>query len=162
MTAERNAVNVLFICRGNLCRSPMALALLQSRLEREGLADSVAVDSAGYHDWGPFPREAHPFARRAVQELCGSDMLAAHSARSWSAEQVGRATHILVAEAWMRTDFPEDKVMTFKEFGVEKGDVEDPYGGDYMEFLACAKEIQRLLEAGMPRIRVLPGLPNRP
>ncbi len=162
MSAERNAVNVLLICRGNLCRSPMALALLQSRLEREGLAERVAVDSAGYHDWRPFPREAHPFARRAVQELCGSDMLADHSARNWSAEQVGRATLILVAEEWMRTDFPAGKVMTLKEFGGEKGDVEDPYGGDYIESLTCAKEIQRLLEAGMPRIHVLLGLPGRP
>ncbi len=156
MTAECNAANVLFICRGNLCRSPMAMVLLQSSLERAGLADRVAVDSAGYHDWGPFPREAHPFARRAVQELCGSDMLADHSARSWSAEQVGRATLILVAEAWMLTDFPSGKVMTFKEFGGEKGDVEDPYGGDYAEFMTCAKEIQRLLEVGVPRVLDLP------
>ena len=162
MSAEPTAANVLFICRGNLCRSPMAMALLQSRLEREGLAGCVVVDSAGYYDWGPFPREAHPFARRAVQELCGSDMLAAHSARRWSEEQVGRATLVLVAESCMRTDFPADKVMTLKEFGGEKGDVEDPYGGDYAESLACAKEIQRLLEAGMPRLGVLPGLPGRP
>ena len=161
MPAERNAANVLLICRGNLCRSPMAMALLQPLLEREGLADRVVVDSAGYYDWGLFPREAHPFARRAVQELCGNDMLADHSARRWSAGQVTGATHILVAEAWMRTDFPSDKVMTFKEFGGEKGDVEDPYGGDYIEFLACAKKIQHLLEAGMPRIRVLLGLPSR-
>jgi protein-tyrosine-phosphatase len=162
VSVRRNAVNVLLICRGNLCRSPMAMALLQSRLESEGLAGRVVVDSAGYYDWGPFPREAHPFARRVVQELCGSDMLAAHSARRWSAGQVCRATHILVAEAWMRTDFPAGKVMTLKEFGRENGDVEDPYGGDYMEFLACAKEIQRLLEAGMPRFYVLLGLPSRP
>lgn len=162
MSAERSAVNVLFICRGNLCRSPMAMALLQSRLEREGLAGRVVGDSAGYYDWGPFPREAHPFARRAVQELCGSDMLAAHSARSWSVEQVGRATYVVVAEEWMRADFPAVKVMTLKEFGGEKGDVEDPYGGDFTEFLACAEEIQGLLEAGMPRIHVLLGLPGRP
>ena len=162
MSAERNGVSVLFICRGNLCRSPMAMVLLQSRLEKEGLVERVAVDSAGYYDWAPFPREAHPFARRAVQELCGSDMLAAHSARSWSAEQVGRAMLVLVAEEWMRADFPSGKVMTFKAFGGEKGDVEDPYGGDYTEFMTCAKEIQRLLEAGMPRIRVLLDLPGQP
>ncbi len=156
MTTECNPANILFICRGNLCRSPMAMVLLQSRLEREGLADRVTVDSAGYHDWNPFPREAHPFARRAVQELCGSDMLAAHSARRWSEEQVGWATLILVAEAWMRADFPADKVMTLKEFGGEKGDVEDPYGGDYAESLTCAKEIQLLIEVGVPRVLDLP------
>ncbi len=158
MSTEPTAANVLFICRGNLCRSPMAMTLLQWRLGMEGLADRIAVDSAGYHDWNPFPREAHPFARRAVQELCGSDMLADHSARSWSAEQVSRATLVLVAEEWMRADFPADKVMTLKEFGGEKGDVEDPYGGDYAESLTCAKEIQRLLEVGVPRVL---GLPRR-
>lgn len=46
-------VKVLFVCLGNICRSPAAEAVLQKMLEDEGLADEVHVASAGtsgYHD----------------------------------------------------------------------------------------------------------------
>ena len=133
----------------------MGQALLRSRLENEALSQRVKVESAGYHDWEPFSREAHPFARRAVEKLCGRDTLADHFAVAWTKEQVDRATLILVAESHMLEDFPSDRVMTMREFGGESGDVEDPYGGDFEEFVKCAEDIQRLLDAGMPRLRTL-------
>ncbi|MBN1855715.1 MAG: hypothetical protein JW846_02025 [Dehalococcoidia bacterium] len=155
MSSNPGKVHILFICRGNLCRSPMGEALLRWRLENDGLAECVVVESAGYHRWEPFSREAHPFARRAVESLCGRDLLANHSAIAWTKEQVERATLILVAEDWMRDDFPADRVLTMREFGGERGDVEDPYGGDYQEFVACAEDIQRLIAAGLPRLMTL-------
>jgi protein-tyrosine-phosphatase len=142
--------HVLFVCKGNLCRSPMAMALLQHRLARRGEVSAVLVDSAGYLDWIPFPREAHPFARRAVAELCGEDLLADHVARCWSPEMVTRVTRVVVAEEWMRTDFPAEQVLTLRELGRERGDVADPYGGDYSCYVDCAAQIDRLIAAGMP------------
>jgi protein-tyrosine phosphatase len=38
---------ILFVCLGNICRSPAAEAMLQMLVDREGLSDSVMVDSAG-------------------------------------------------------------------------------------------------------------------
>ncbi len=38
---------ILFVCLGNICRSPAAEAMLQMFVDREGLSDSVVVDSAG-------------------------------------------------------------------------------------------------------------------
>ena len=44
-------VSVLMVCMGNICRSPMAEAVLRHQLELAGLADRVHVDSAGTHSY---------------------------------------------------------------------------------------------------------------
>jgi protein-tyrosine phosphatase len=38
---------ILFVCLGNICRSPAAEAMLRMLVEREGIADRVVIDSAG-------------------------------------------------------------------------------------------------------------------
>jgi protein-tyrosine phosphatase len=43
--------HVLFVCLGNICRSPMAEAVFRHIVEQEGLANEIAVDSAGLGDW---------------------------------------------------------------------------------------------------------------
>lgn len=122
----------------------MAMALLRHIADSmEGIR--VVSDSAGYYDWAPFPREAHPFARRAVAELTGRDSLAGHSAKPWSPELVEWATHIIVAEEWMQADFPAAKVLTMRSLAGEEGDVADPYGHDFATYLACGRELLRLL-----------------
>ena len=42
-------VKVLFVCMGNICRSPTAHGVFEALVEREGLADLIEVDSAGTH-----------------------------------------------------------------------------------------------------------------
>lgn len=44
-------IQVLFVCLGNICRSPMAEAIFQDYVRNAGLADHIAVDSAGTADW---------------------------------------------------------------------------------------------------------------
>ncbi|MFK2826639.1 low molecular weight protein-tyrosine-phosphatase [Bacillus sp. B190/17] len=44
-------IQVLFVCLGNICRSPMAEALFRDLVKKEGLTHQITVDSAGTSDW---------------------------------------------------------------------------------------------------------------
>lgn len=45
------SVSVLFICLGNICRSPMAEAIFRQQVSDVGLGETIGVDSAGTGDW---------------------------------------------------------------------------------------------------------------
>ena len=45
------SIGVLFVCLGNICRSPTAHAVFAHRVAAQGLADRIRVDSAGTGDW---------------------------------------------------------------------------------------------------------------
>lgn len=76
-------VNVLFVCMGNICRSPAAEGVFTRMVEEAGLGDKIGIDSAGTHAYHvgepPDPRAqksaltrgvdiSHLRARRAVAE----------------------------------------------------------------------------------------------
>lgn len=66
----KHDVSVLFVCLGNICRSPLAEGILAHRLEEEGLSDRVRVDSAGTGAWHqgepPDPRSTEVAMRHGV------------------------------------------------------------------------------------------------
>ena len=69
MTAKHD-VSVLFVCLGNICRSPLGEGVLAHRLEQKGLSDRVRVDSAGTGAWHqgepPDPRSTDVAMRHGI------------------------------------------------------------------------------------------------
>lgn len=59
-------IQVLFVCLGNICRSPMAEAVFRHKVQEAGLEDKIRVDSAGTGSWhtGNIPHEG---TRRILQ-----------------------------------------------------------------------------------------------
>jgi protein-tyrosine phosphatase len=67
-------VRVLFVCMGNICRSPTAEGVFRRQVEREGLAERILVDSAGTHDYhigNPPDARAQAAAARRGYDLSG-------------------------------------------------------------------------------------------
>ncbi len=58
---------VLFVCLGNICRSPMAEAVFQKLVDDAGLSHQISVDSAGTGSWH-IGEEAHLGTRRILQQ----------------------------------------------------------------------------------------------
>ncbi|MGO4530288.1 low molecular weight protein-tyrosine-phosphatase [Paenibacillus sp. 2TAF8] len=44
-------INVVFVCLGNICRSPMAEAVMRHKVLEKGLGELIRIDSAGTGDW---------------------------------------------------------------------------------------------------------------
>jgi protein-tyrosine phosphatase len=88
-------VRVLFVCMGNICRSPLAQGVFENVLRREGLEDEVFVDSAGTGHW----HVGSPPDERALSaaSLRGLD-LSAQRARQISREDCQNFDYILTMD----------------------------------------------------------------
>ena len=60
-------IRVLFVCLGNICRSPMAEGVFRYLVEEAGLSHEIAVDSAGTSSWH-VGEPAHPGTQEALRQ----------------------------------------------------------------------------------------------
>jgi protein-tyrosine phosphatase len=144
---------VCFVCLGNICRSPMAEAVLRAKVAEAGLGGRVAVDSAGTGDWH-VGQPMNPPARSqlASHGYAGETHRARQFRRSWLAERdlilAMDASNLAVLRRFAGPD-PEHRVRLFGEVaGLGGADVPDPYGGDRAEF----GRVLDLLETGMANL----------
>lgn len=140
-------MNVLFVCTGNTCRSPMAEGLC--RMLNEDKKGNVVALSAGLH---AFP--GAPVSRESVLAVKEFVDISDHRARGLSVDFVNAADVIVTMteqhKQAVQQLFPEyeKRLMTIRELAGEHGDVEDPYGSSQAVYNACGKEILRCLERG--------------
>ncbi len=73
----KKITRILFVCLGNICRSPAAEAMLRVLVDREGLSDMVEIDSAGTYG-GHSGERSDPRMRRAAE---ARDIEMTHRAR---------------------------------------------------------------------------------
>jgi protein-tyrosine phosphatase len=142
------------VCTGNICRSPMAEAILRSSVEDSDLAGRVLVDSAGTHRY----HVGEDADRRARSVLAESGYPLAHRARQFQPDWFA-ARHVILAmdsghlrdlrDLAARDGVPADHVRMIREFDPQgPGDVPDPYYDTIAEF----REVREILERCMPRL----------
>lgn len=125
--------SVLFVCLGNICRSPLAEAAFRAEAQRIGL--DVEIDSAGTGSW----HVGHPPDRRAqaVARRYGVD-ISSYRGRQVTADDFRRFTHIVAQDADNLSDLmrlrPRDATaelsLMLDHAGRLGQSVADPYYGD--------------------------------
>lgn len=137
---EAAALNLLFVCTGNTCRSPMAEVIARDLLRDDAAA---VVGSAGVT--AGMGAQATPQAVEAAHEL-GLD-LNAHRSRPLTAEMVAGADRILTM-----TQAHRDMVLRVVPEAAERtvvldddGDIADPFGGPLAEYRVTAEQIKTAL-----------------
>lgn len=151
--------SVLVVCAGNICRSPMAEALLRVRVPW------LVVRSAGLCALAGQPAEPHAIA---VLGQRGID-LTAHRSRAVSAALCSESDLILVMERAQKTEIETRyPIMTGRVFPIsaQGGDIVDPYNGGRHAFERAFAAIEAAIGAWCARFETLraPGgaAPCRP
>lgn len=150
---------VLFVCTANQCRSPMAEALFQERLQKMGMDSDWTVASAGTSAFGGSP-PTH-FARQVMQER-GLD-ISEHRSEAADAAMMRDFDLILVMEerhkSYLQSRFPfgAKKVYLMTEMVGGHHEIEDPVLGDLDRYSQTAQEMEGFLEQGFKRIVKLAG-----
>jgi protein-tyrosine phosphatase len=131
-------VRLLFVCMGNICRSPTAEAVMRDLLRREGLDGVVEIDSAGTGGW----HVGDPPDRRSTAAAKARGIVMAGAARQVTAADFDSYDLLLAADAQnvaaLRAAAPDaeaaEKVVLLRSFdraSVAAGDLDvpDPYYG---------------------------------
>jgi protein-tyrosine-phosphatase len=148
---EERPWRLLFVCTGNICRSPMAEGL--ARAYATGRGRAVEVRSGG-----TMGIVDHPADPKAVA-VCGEiDVdIARHRSSGIDAEVIAWADYVLVMEyahaTWLRERFPDlgEKLLLLGSFaGVFE--IADPLGGWKFQFRRSREEIRRCVEAFVDRL----------
>jgi protein-tyrosine-phosphatase len=150
--------NILVVCTANICRSPVAAALLRDRLRQRNLND-WQVRSAG--TWAMVLRGASRYSIE-VSQRNGLD-ITQHRATMVKEGHLRGADLVLTMEIGhaeaLRSEFPRDahKVYLLTEMAGHSYNIADPYGGPYDEYERMYAALQEVIDAGLDQIIALAG-----
>ena len=147
---------VMFVCSGNTCRSPMAEHALRARLRRHGLADLVGVASSGLHVSEP----GGPADPRAIAALQSRGHGCEHAVRRFEPGMLHRYDLIialdtgherLLRRAAASVEPSAAKIRLLRSFDPAAGgalDVPDPVRGGAADY----ERVLCLIEAALPGV----------
>lgn len=129
-------IRILFICHGNICRSPMAEFVCNDTAQKLGLTEQIHADSAATST-EEIGNPVHPGTRKKLRELGISCQ--GKTARQLTREDYGRYDLLIGMDRWnLRNirriigDDPEGKVCMLLDFTGTPGEVADPwYTGNF-------------------------------
>lgn len=131
MTAAPD-MRILFVCLGNICRSPSAEAVMRQRIDAAGLAGEIEVDSAGTQDWHA-GKAADP---RSIAAAAARGFEVTSIARQVDPDDFGKFDLVVAMDASNRADLAAlpgadpGRLRMMREFAGEgQLDVPDPYYG---------------------------------
>lgn len=127
--------SVLFVCMGNICRSPTAHAVFQRLVEQAGLAERIRIDSAGTHAY----HVGNPPDERAMRAAMARRYRMDHLlARQVTAEDIAAYDYVLAMDLAnleilqaLADETLRDKPQLFMNYAPDYGleEVPDPYYG---------------------------------
>lgn len=158
--SEEIGIRLLFVCLGNICRSPLAEAVMRHLIEVRHLQDRISVASAGTGAWHvgepPDARMREVAAERGIS-------MDGQAARQLKATDLERYTHIFAMDKSNLHDIlyldPHDrhghKMRLFREFDPLPGDyqVPDPYYGGPSGFETVYGIVERTSAAILDRLQ---------
>jgi protein-tyrosine-phosphatase len=145
--------HILFICTANICRSPVAEALLKDRLKKNGY-DDWSVSSAGTWSLTRSPAAQNSQMVSAQYGLDISD----HISRMVEEAHLREADLILCMEEGhveaLKVEFPEQvhKIYPLTAMSGPTYSVNDPYGGPLLDYQVMIAELARIIDSGFDRI----------
>lgn len=147
-------MNILFICTGNTCRSPMAEGYLRDLIEKSG-EKNMAVLSAGLMAIPGQP--ASSYSIEILKEQ-GID-IEGHRSRNVEKSFIEASTWVLTMteshKQMLIHQFPEftDKIKTLSEFAGESGEIEDPFGGTKEDYQKASEDIHKRIEKAWEKMK---------
>jgi protein-tyrosine phosphatase len=140
-------VHVVFVCSGNICRSPIAEKVFAAELERAGLAEGVRVTSAGTGGW----HVGDPADERAAAVLRTAGYPSDHRARQVDADTLGADLIVALDDTHRRalSRAGAGRVRLLRSFdpaAPERAEVPDPYYGEDAGF----DEVLAMIRAAVP------------
>ena len=127
---------ILFVCHGNICRSPMAEFIMKDMVEKAGLKDEFYIESAATST-EEIGNEVYPPAKRKLAEHGIS--CKGKTARQMKKNDYNKFDLLIGMDDWNIRNMnricggdPEGKIHKLLDFTNRKGDVADPwYTGDF-------------------------------
>ena len=131
-------MNLLFVCTGNTCRSPMAAAIM-NKLAIENNID-VNIESAGM-----FATDGEKATPEAIEAIRKYEIdLESHLSQQITPELIEKSDLIVTmteAHKMVLQDMAKEKTCTLCELADISGDIEDPYGGDVEDYTEVADKL---------------------